>query len=58
MKNDLIKPAGKLGKGSLGTLTDAAIIDQLGAYKRRVAGGYKPLSPWEGKHSSPIPVVK
>jgi hypothetical protein len=44
MKNDLIKPAGKLGKGSLGTLTDAAIIDQLGAYKRRVAGGYKPLS--------------
>jgi Arc/MetJ family transcription regulator len=44
MKSDLIKNTGKLGKGALGTLTDAVIIDQLAAYKRRIAGGYRPLS--------------
>jgi len=44
MKNELIKPSGKLGKGSVGTLTDASVIDLLAAYKRRVAGGYKPLA--------------
>ena len=44
MKNELIKTSGKLGKGSVGTLTDASVIDLLAAYKRRVAGGYKPMA--------------